>query len=546
MAINLTANQKNIRNLFFNTTQYVIPEFQRPYSWGFDQCNQMYSDLLQAFIDGDDYFLGNIVLACSDENRETPQVIDGQQRLISLWVLMKIMSIFVENIDLENNVLKIKSWKKGVSDRPKIVSCVGDQKDGQHIADLLEKPKEYLDCALLSSLDKKGRIRENKCNNHVEYCALLFYQFLSQSDITIEQREQFTDYLLDKVSLLPIEMGGKSLNEARVKALSIFETINNRGLNLQDADIFKARLYNNAVARNAENDFNDQWNKLTERVSALNINIDEVFRYYYHIVRGQKGIITAEGKLRDFFLNDSNSPLVNMTDYSEFMDSLFRITTILEQVKAYKDEDSTIASWIQVLKAYSNNYPIFAIVAYMFKHADWNSTEFLHYIKSVARCVYYAGSTTTVKFPIYVIIQRMSENLPLDHYTVQHLDFADLSTSSRLLLGYSLIAYYQAGNKFQKNALIEKFVYESELIQARNETKLNGISLDNVYTLGNCVVMGSSLRSLNIAERLRRIAAMDERCTFLHSQNLNHKNYCARQKEIETYLINFFTENENN
>jgi uncharacterized protein with ParB-like and HNH nuclease domain len=48
---------------------------------------------------------------------------------------------------------------------------------------------------------------------------------------------------LRRVYLLPIELIGKTSNEALDKALVIFETINNRGMNLEDADIFKAKLF---------------------------------------------------------------------------------------------------------------------------------------------------------------------------------------------------------------------------------------------------------------------------------------------------------------
>lgn len=78
MAINLNAEQKSIRKLFYNTDQYVIPEFQRAYSWEYEQCDQFYNDLLNAFIHNTEYFLGNIVLARSKENENAPQIIDGQ------------------------------------------------------------------------------------------------------------------------------------------------------------------------------------------------------------------------------------------------------------------------------------------------------------------------------------------------------------------------------------------------------------------------------------------------------------------------------------
>ena len=52
--------------------------------------------------------------------------------------------------------------------------------------------------------------------------------------------KEFIYYVLDQVFLLPIELLGNTVIEATNKALKIFETINNRGMNLGFADIFKA------------------------------------------------------------------------------------------------------------------------------------------------------------------------------------------------------------------------------------------------------------------------------------------------------------------
>ena len=48
--ISLTAEQKTIEGIFCTTTeQYVIPAYQRPYSWSFDQFYELYRDLIGAY-----------------------------------------------------------------------------------------------------------------------------------------------------------------------------------------------------------------------------------------------------------------------------------------------------------------------------------------------------------------------------------------------------------------------------------------------------------------------------------------------------------------
>jgi len=100
MALSLSAEQKNLKNLFFNEDQYIIPEYQRPYSWDYDTCFQMYSDVTSAYAENADYFMGNIILARSKEDDESkPEVVDGQQRLLTIWLWLKAMSLLMPSFN---------------------------------------------------------------------------------------------------------------------------------------------------------------------------------------------------------------------------------------------------------------------------------------------------------------------------------------------------------------------------------------------------------------------------------------------------------------
>lgn len=84
----LQATPQTIQEVFNYT--YIIPEYQRPYSWGKEECENLWEDLYNFFESkptcNDKYFLGNIVLYEEDNNY---CVVDGQQRLISLLLLMR-------------------------------------------------------------------------------------------------------------------------------------------------------------------------------------------------------------------------------------------------------------------------------------------------------------------------------------------------------------------------------------------------------------------------------------------------------------------------
>lgn len=94
MALSLSAEQKNLRSLFINDDRYIVPSFQRPYRWTKNEVKQLFDDITQAFSSNEDYFVGNIVIARGNDDRSKPQIIDGQQRILTLWMYLKVLAIY--------------------------------------------------------------------------------------------------------------------------------------------------------------------------------------------------------------------------------------------------------------------------------------------------------------------------------------------------------------------------------------------------------------------------------------------------------------------
>ena len=93
--------------------------------------------------------------------------------------------------------------------------------------------------------------------------------------IVAEQLNRLILAILDDVVLLPIHCATQD------DALTIFETINNRGMPLSDADIFKAKLYKLSTDRGDE--FIAKWNALAKPNSAENHKW--LFRIHMHVQR---------------------------------------------------------------------------------------------------------------------------------------------------------------------------------------------------------------------------------------------------------------------
>lgn len=432
MALSLTAEQKNISSLFYNEDQYVIPEYQRPYCWNRDTLYQMYSDIMTAYShQQEDYFIGTIILARSqDDEQNFPQIVDGQQRLVTLWLFLKVMYLLVPDMKKIRKSLEVEQWNGNYVS--KIKSNVRDSDDPVQMEALWKMEK--IECPVKA--DSSLTVNYN-----------LLKEWLSEyfSRISDEKKQAFIKYFINQVYLLPIELKGKTQTEANDKALTIFETFNNRGQNLEDADIFKAKLYDKASSVGRTQDFLDRWSMIKENCEDAKLKIDDLFKIYSHILRGKQGITTFEKSLRDFFVKDFNSPLL-CCNYEEVTDELLHLLCLYRKVIALADDSSSVGMWLKILSHYSSySYPRFAVICYLYKYG--NDEYFECFLKNIVRICY--GSSSTVKFVIYSVIRAIFADVIHESHVEDFimLDGQNLKLSSFSGKGMTLLAFYLAVNK---------------------------------------------------------------------------------------------------
>jgi uncharacterized protein with ParB-like and HNH nuclease domain len=88
----MQANETKVQSLFDNVRQYVIPLFQRPYSWEMKHWETLWQDIAELCEEAQprSHFIGSIV---NMPSRSVPEgvtkyvLIDGQQRLTTILVL---------------------------------------------------------------------------------------------------------------------------------------------------------------------------------------------------------------------------------------------------------------------------------------------------------------------------------------------------------------------------------------------------------------------------------------------------------------------------
>jgi hypothetical protein len=288
----LHVSKQSIREvLTIQGKKYVVPAYQRPYRWSDDECGTLWEDIVEAKNNrpDDDYFLGTIVTCLDKEqNRE---VIDGQQRLTSFFLLLRA---FCYKLESQN----ASGVSKLISD---IRSCIWDTdpRSGE-VADASKihiESKAIDDSAneIFHQILKTGKCSPGAKDNY----SLNYRFFMERSDEFAEEYpaewQDLCVFILTRCIILPIECAN---NET---ALTIFNTLNDRGMPLSTSDIFKARLYENCKTAEKKDAFISAWKKLNSTCDEAGLSVDDIFRYYMHILRARTGTKKREVGLDKFY-----------------------------------------------------------------------------------------------------------------------------------------------------------------------------------------------------------------------------------------------------
>ena len=543
MALSLSAEQKNLKNIFMNDNRYIVPSYQRPYSWTQEQCVQLYEDITKAFAENDSYFVGNIVLASKEDN-EQQEIVDGQQRLITLWLFIKALSILLPVLSKITRMLWVESWEGGIENGCKFISKAIESNNQKDLNKILQYTEEDY-CLESNELKKLREPIYKKEKGILATNAVVIYDMLKEyfSRIGDDEKRDFWEYFSTKVYLLPIVLSDMDINKARSKALTIFETINNRGMDLQDADIFKARLYEMSLRANEASSFIEKWQEITTDCNNLNISVDDLFRYYYQIIRGKERIVTAEKGLRDFFQNDKVSPFLT-GNYQNIMDSLCEILDILKHVLYLRNTNREIAKWLQVLYAYTNLYPQYAFIVYLFFNKNSNENEHIEFIKKAIRYCYGKGATTTVKFEIYSIMSKIAHRESVNDYYLPEFRFDMVNFPGRLTTGLSLLFNYLENSK---DRVVSSF-YVEKILKSIDQRDLSTWDKEYFYSLANYIVLDRALKNTSLANRIKdyQNSPLPYVQELFQSGNYTLEDFNSREKKIKEVLTIFFKGNERN
>lgn len=389
-------------------TVFTIPEYQRAYSWGIDNCDKLWQDI-NDFVESeskDRYFFGTIIINCQDNDTKYG-LIDGQQRTTTFLLLLKALLVRI-NIAIERTA----------SDEDSASLCRGLQERRRRIMGILYKAEtedisDKPDAAKDAEICRRGIILENFSINEqykTELSTILQATDYASAEARVikikykQKDNRYTNFFrnfkffygkISELSDSQLNSIAKSITDncevIEIKswqveqAITMFNSLNSDGLPLYDSDIISAKLYAEAEKRGKEKEFADLWKQLNNCINELEstriADINSILmQYMYYIRTVNKETISETGAinvttpgLRRYFTEVNKMPI---TDPIGMCSDMVKLVKVWKNVSEYPQ--------MKVLLKFNENTKLF-LASYFFRFDEDNITEEL--VEPILECL---------------------------------------------------------------------------------------------------------------------------------------------------------------
>ena len=502
MAKQLSAEQRTISQIFTECkTAFLIPEYQRPYSWERDECLTLWENLYEfAFPDKTNiknfnkdkeaYFMGTILTF--QNSSEEYEVIDGQQRLVTFLLMLR--AFYQAFGDAQDDSLR--------TIRQKLEQCIWHtDEDDKPIKNSLKLKYEVIadeDAAELKNILMSGNSTpKNKSNYAANY--RLFQKWIS--DLNTSKPGYllyFIRRILNNCVLLPIEADSQNT------ALRIFTTLNDRGRPLDDADIFKAQFYKFYLkqGKSAKNRFVESWKALVELCNKnfhprKDTPVDDLFRRYMYYLMAKDNIKNDTfPDMRDYYekngyeIFQSDKTFTDLEILAQFWDDV--------AMRSDKFSSSVLRS-LYVLSWAPYSIWSYVVSIYFMGNRDsqnrLNDEEFSNFLSKITAMLLMHAITNpgvqAIRRPFFVEFQNILTGRPIEFYQFKQSEktvreqLENTKFSNQRAITGSMLAWWIFLDEAQELPPIGVEL-QIEHIYAKKRHELNPLAdATNLESLGN-------------------------------------------------------------
>jgi uncharacterized protein with ParB-like and HNH nuclease domain len=290
----IQSEPQTLERIFYGvSTRYAVPHYQRDYTWNQDQWAELWNDITTAFHGNKEYFLGSFVL--NTENLESQgiyEIVDGQQRLTTFTMLFSVIRDLAKHygenpsdnaygaMGLTHQVNREKAGRAATKSSLLVVHLSEpdnyflrlNDKDHPVFHEKIQKEGP----PLLSKEERQVYKAESRLTKGKKFFTRKVLEEFLNDDQGFVRLEKFVTFCMTKLILLKIAVG--SDNDAYL----LFETLNDRGLDLSISDLVKNRLL---LGCNSDEEKKKRvltkWNDLISRLGKSRFLPHDYLRFYW-------------------------------------------------------------------------------------------------------------------------------------------------------------------------------------------------------------------------------------------------------------------------
>jgi len=330
-------------NSLLKDQKFYIDYFQREYRWQGKHIKLLIEDLTSTFLksyNSDDkrsevanyqsYYIGPVVFSVNSENGKK-SIIDGQQRITSIMLFL----IYLNHLQKEN--------EQNVS----ISELIFSEKYGEKSFNMTDELRE----PCLKSLFEKGEYKVQENDDETVRNMVDRYDDIVQTfpeELTNGALPHFIDWLIENVVIVEI------IAYSDENAYTIFETMNDRGLNLTPTEMLKGYVLSKITDVTQRTEINDIWKEEIQKLHNYGDTVDQTF--FQAWFRGKYALSIRPGKAGS---KNQDFELIGSRFHNWFKDNHKKIFSLKSSDEFYNffknDFQFFVSNYIKILDS-KNKY----------------------------------------------------------------------------------------------------------------------------------------------------------------------------------------------
>ncbi|MBR3256329.1 DUF262 domain-containing protein [Candidatus Saccharibacteria bacterium] len=399
-------SNENIRRLFSGSEGiFVIPRYQRQYSWGNEELDDLWNDFLDAYHSPkqSDYFLGSVVVV-SGKGRLS--VVDGQQRITTLMIMLNVLHKTFPNINSRKDEEDTEYVNTALLKN--LIYYNGEDKS---MLQLQTRPeydsafhREIVDCKDFSKIKNVSNTLLKKEDPTYKFrnTAKFFYDNFKNfvDEYGEDELAKFVKYIIFNIYIIKITCYDEPF------AIKLFLILNDRGKDLASADIVKTYILDKyGDDEDGKNIFEQNWRHIEETCSGNNVKMDEFLSYYSYF---------KLSSLPRKQITDDFHELIKDSDIVQLVQELSNYENGMKEIFAATDKEKEEMSLVYSLRYVPWSVHVMAAMttAYTVNYPD--VVELFTILRRFYYLCWIAGKTlNAIKQTSFNIIKMIKEKAPL-------------------------------------------------------------------------------------------------------------------------------------